>query len=109
MAKYPWSGPIDFRYSATRIITERAGATIVREELPKDNSGRNNAYFRKKYGKPEREVGFTSDVTVRYGVNIPNAVRAAQDRIKMQVEYMTWMTVTDVDIFVRSIVAETKG
>jgi len=56
--------------------------------------------------KPEQGLVLKLEVTVRYGVNIPNSVRAAQDRIKMQVEYMTWMTVTDVDIFVRSIVAK---
>ena len=60
----------------------------------------------KNMENPERGLVLKLDVTVRYGVNIPGSVRAAQDRIKMQVEYMTWMTVTDVDIFVRSIVSK---
>ena len=102
--------PNRFSVFGKLIITERAVAMIVREELLKDKSW--VALTRisvKNMEKPERGLFLRLDVTVRYGVNIPNAVRAAQDRIKMQVEYMTWMTVTDVDIFVRSIVAETKG
>ena len=102
--------PNRFSVFGKLIITERAVAMIVREELLKDKSW--VALTRisvKNMEKPERGLVLRLDVTVRYGVNIPNAVRAAQDRIKMQVEYMTWMTVTDVDIFVRSIVAETKG
>ena len=102
--------PNRFSVFGKLIITERAVAMIVREELLKDKSW--VALTRisvKNMEKPERGLVLRLDVTVRYGVNIPNAVRAAQDRIKMQVEYMTWMTVTDVDIFVRSIVAEAKG
>ena len=102
--------PNRFSVFGKLIITERAVAMIVREELLKDKSW--VALTRisvKNMEKPERGLVLRLDVTVRYGVNIPNAVRAAQDRIKTQVEYMTWMTVTDVDIFVRSIVAEAKG
>ena len=102
--------PNRFSVFGKLIITERAVAMIVREELLKDKSW--VALTRisvKNMEKPERGLVLRLDVTVRYGVNSPNAVRAAQDRIKTQVEYMTWMTVTDVDIFVRSIVAEAKG
>lgn len=102
--------PNRFSVFGKLIITERAVAMIVREELLKDKSW--VALTRisvKNMEKPERGLVLRLDVTVRYGVNIPIAVRAAQDRIKTQVEYMTWMTVTDVDIFVRSIVAEAKG
>ena len=102
--------PNRFSVFGKLIITERAVAMIVREELLKDKSW--VALTRisvKNMENPERGLVLRLDVTVRYGVNIPKAVRAAQDRIKMQVEYMTWMTVTDVDIFVRRIVAEAKG
>ena len=83
---------------------------IVREELLKDKSwAALTRILVKNMENPERGLVLRLDVTVRYGTNIPEAVRAAQDRIKTQVEYMTWMTVTDVDIYVRNIVAEAKG
>ena len=102
--------PNRFSVFGKLIISERAVAMIVREELLKDNSW--VALTRisvKNMEKPERGLVLRLEVTVRYGVNIPNAVRAAQERIRTQVEYMTWMTVSDVDIFVRGIVAEAKG
>ena len=98
--------PNRFSVFGKLIIAERAVAMIVREELLKDKAWvAVRRILVKNMENPERGLVLRLDVTVRYGVNIPNAVRAAQDRIKMQVEYMTWMTVTDVDIFVRSIVS----
>lgn len=102
--------PNRFSVFGKLIITERAVSMIVREELLKDKAW--VALTRisvKNMENPERGLVLRLDVTVRYGVNIPDAVHAAQDRIKTQVEYMTWMTVTDVDIYVRNIVAEAKG
>ncbi|HWR29133.1 MAG TPA: Asp23/Gls24 family envelope stress response protein, partial [Negativicutes bacterium] len=102
--------PNRFSVFGKLIITERAVSMIVREELLKDKAW--VALTRisvKNMENPERGLVLRLDVTVRYGVNIPDAVHAAQDRIKTQVEYMTWMTVTDVDIYVRNIVAEVKG
>ncbi|MHC1758550.1 MAG: Asp23/Gls24 family envelope stress response protein [Negativicutes bacterium] len=99
--------PNRFSVFGKLIISERAVAMIVREELLKDKAwAAVTRIMVKNMEKPEQGLVLKLDVTVRYGVNIPNSVRAAQDRIKMQVEYMTWMTVTDVDIFVRSIVAK---
>ena len=102
--------PNRFSVFGKLIISERAVAMIVREELLKDKAwAAVTRILVKNMENPERGLVLKLDVTVRYGVNIPGSVRAAQDRIKMQVEYMTWMTVTDVDIFVRGIVAEAKG
>lgn len=102
--------PSRFSVFGKLIIAERAVAMIVRQELLKDKAwaGLTRISVR-NMDQPERGLILRLDVTVRYGVNIPEAVRAAQDRIKTQVEYMTWMTVTDVDIFVRSIVTDPKG
>ena len=102
--------PNRFSVFGKLIISERAVAMIVREELLKDKSWvALTRILVKNMEKPERGLVLRLEVTVRYGVNIPNAVRAAQERIRTQVEYMTWMTVSDVDIFVRGIVAEVKG
>ena len=99
--------PNRFSVFGKLIISERTVAMIVREELLKDRAwAAVTRILVKNMENPERGLVLKLDVTVRYGVNIPNSVRAAQDRIKMQVEYMTWMTVTDVDIFVRSIVSK---
>ena len=99
--------PNRFSVFGKLIISERAVAMIVREELLKDKAwAAVTRILVKNMENPERGLVLKLDVTVRYGVNIPGSVRAAQDRIKMQVEYMTWMTVTDVDIFVRSIVSK---
>lgn len=101
--------PNRFSVFGKLIITERAVAMIVREELLKDPAlVAVSRISVKNMENPERGLILRLDVTVCYGINIPAIVRAAQDRIKTQVEYMTWMTVTDVDIFVRSIVAESK-
>lgn len=102
--------PNRFSVFGKLIITERAVAMIVREELLKDSAwAALTRILVKNMENPERGLVLRLDVTVRYGVNIPDAVRAAQDRIKTQVEYMTWMTVADVDIYVRNIVSEAKG
>ncbi len=102
--------PNRFSVFGKLIISERAVAMIVREELLKDKSWvALTRILVKNMEKPERGLVLRLEVTVRYGVNIPNAVRAAQERIRTQVEYMTWMTVSDVDVFVRGIVAEVKG
>jgi len=101
--------PNRFSVFGKLIIAERAVAMIVREELLKDKAWAALTKISvKNMENQERGLVLRLDATVRYGINIPKAVRAAQDRIKMQVEYMTWMTVTDVDIFVKNIVAETK-
>lgn len=101
--------PNRFSVFGKLIITERAVAMIVREELLKDRAlvavsriSVNNME------NPERGLVLKLNVTVKYGVNIPDVVRAAQDRIKTQVEYMTWMTVSDVNIYVQGIVAGPK-
>jgi uncharacterized alkaline shock family protein YloU len=101
--------PNRFSVFGKLIITERAVAMIVREELLKDKAWAALTRISvKNMEKQERGLVLRLDVTVRYGVNIPDAVRSAQDRIKTQVEYMTWMTVTDVDIFVKNIVTDPK-
>ena len=101
--------PNRFSVFGKLIITERAVAMIVREELLKDQGlAAVTRISVKNMENPERGLVLRLDVSVRYGVNIPAAVRAAQDRIKTQVEYMTWMTVTDVNIYVRSIVTASK-
>ena len=102
--------PNRFSVFGKLIITERAVAMIVREELLKDPGlAAVTRISVKNMENPERGLVLRLDVSVRYGVNIPAAVRAAQDRIKTQVEYMTWMTVTDVNIYVRGIVTASKG
>ncbi len=101
--------PNRFSVFGKLIITERAVSMIVREELLKDpNIAALTRISVKNMENPERGLVLRLDITVRYGINIPQTVRAAQDRIKTQVEYMTWMTVTDVNIYVRGIVAAGK-
>ena len=101
--------PNRFSVFGKLIITERAISMIVREELLKDaNIAALTRISVKNVENPERGLILRLDVNVRYGINIPKTVRAAQDRIKTQVEYMTWMTVSDVNIFVRGIVAGAK-
>ena len=101
--------PNRFSVFGKLIITERAVSMIVREELLKDsNIAALTRISVKNMENPERGLILRLDITVRYGINIPRTVRAAQDRIKMQVEYMTWMTVNDVNIYVRGIVAGAK-
>lgn len=102
--------PNRFSVLGKLIITERAVAMIVREELLKDSAWAALTRIAvNNMENPERGLLLRLDTTVRYGVNIPKVVRAAQDRIKTQVEYMTWMTVSNVDIYVRNIVTEPKG
>ena len=101
--------PNRFSVFGKLIITERAVSMIVREELLKDPalvSVRRISV--KNMENPERGLILNLSVTVRYGVNIPDVVHAAQDRIKTQVEYMTWMTVSDVNIYVQGIVVDPK-
>ena len=101
--------PNRFSVFGKLIITERAVSMIVREELLKDqNIAALTRISVKNVENPERGLILRLDVTVRYGISIPKTVRAAQDRIKTQVEYMTWMTVTDVNIYVRGIIAGSK-
>ena len=101
--------PNRFSVFGKLIITERAVSMIVREELLKDtNIAALTKIIVKNMENPERGLILLLDITVRYGISIPQTVRAAQDRIKTQVEYMTWMTVADVNIYVRAIVASVK-
>ena len=101
--------PNKFSVFGKLIITERAVSMIVREELLKDfNITALTRISVKNMENPERGLVLRLDVTVRYGINIPQTVRAAQDRIKTQVEYMTWMTVSNVNIYVRGIVPAAK-
>ena len=102
--------PNRFSVFGKLIITERAVAMIVREELLKDPGlVAVKRISVKNMENPERGLLIKLNVTVRYGVNIPDVVHAAQDRIKTQVEYMTWMTVSDVSIYVQGIVVEPKS
>ena len=101
--------PNRFSVFGKLIITERAVAMIVREELLKDPAlVAVSRITVKNMENPERGLVLKLNVTVRYGVNIPEVVHAAQDRIKTQVEYMTWMTVSDVNIYVQGIVVNQK-
>lgn len=99
--------PSRFSFMGKLIISEHAMATIVRHEVLADKSF--VGVSRISVGNiqnPERGLIVRLDVSIRYGVNIPKAVKAAQERIKIQIEYMTWMTVTDVNIIVRALVAQ---
>ena len=101
--------PNRFSVFGKLIITERAVAMIVREELLKDPAlVAVSRIAVKNMETPERGLVLKLNVSVRYGVNIPEVVHAAQDRIKTQVEYMTWMTVSDVNIYVQGIVVNQK-
>ena len=101
--------PNRFSVFGKLIITERAVSMIVRHELLKDSALVSVSRIAvKNMENPERGLTLRLDVSIRYGVSIPATIHSAQDRIKTQVEYMTWMTVNEVDIFVRSLVADPK-
>lgn len=102
--------PNRFSVFGKLIITERAVSMIVRHELLKDPALVTVSKIAvKNMDNPERGLTLRLDVSVRYGVNIPATVHSAQDRIKTQVEYMTWMTVNDVDIFVKGLVVDARN
>ena len=46
----------------------------------------------------DSELSITLKLTVEYGRNIPDAVGAAQERVKKAVEHMTGLTVIDVAV-----------
>lgn len=98
--------PSRFSVMGKLIISEHAMATIVRREVLSDKGFANVSRISVgNVQNPERGLTVKLDVTIRYGINIPVAVKSAQERIKIQIEYMTWMTVTDVNIVVRALVA----
>ena len=56
----------------------------------------------------EGEVSFELGVIVKYGVNIPEVTYKIQTAIKEEVEKMSGLKVTKVDVVVRGVYMEEK-
>lgn len=69
-------------------------------------------FVRKNYGKgiriemTEKEVSVDVHVVVEYGIKIPEVAWELQEAVKKNVETMTNLTVTGVNVFVEGIVVE---
>lgn len=59
-----------------------------------------------KIANNEDELAIDVDVYVQYGVSVPKIAGLIQKRIKQQVALMTNLTVTEVNVHVKGIVAD---
>lgn len=62
-----------------------------------------------KIANNEDELAIDVDVYVQYGVSVPKIAGLIQERIKQQVALMTNLTVTEVNVHVKGIVADVEN
>jgi len=90
-----------FSYYGKLLISDEAIAAIVRQEALADPFiTRTGQITIKNSSTQDRDKGIfiSIDVTIKYGSTLPIVLASAQKRIKATVEYMTGMTVNQVNI-----------
>jgi len=90
-----------FSYYGKLLISDEAIAAIVRQEAMADPLiTRTGQITIKNSSTQDRDKGIfiSIDVTIKYGSTLPIVLASAQKRIKATVEYMTGMTVNQVNI-----------
>lgn len=93
-----------FSYYGKLFISDAAIAVIVDYVATTDMQiTRTSQVIIKNSHDREKGISITLDVTIRYGSMIREVVSQAQQRIKTMVEYMTGMTVRDVNIDVKRL------
>lgn len=93
-----------FSYYGNLSIADAAIAAIVDYVATSDLSiTRSGQIIIKNSHDREKGISISMDVTVRYGNAIWQVVHSAQSRIKETVEYMTGMTVNEVNIEVKRL------
>lgn len=96
-----------FSYYGKLYISDSALAVIVDYVATTDMQiTRTGQVVIKNSHDREKGISITLDVTIRYGSFIREVVSQAQQRIKTMVEYMTGMTVKDVNIDVKRLSLE---
>ncbi|MDU4959704.1 MAG: Asp23/Gls24 family envelope stress response protein [Sporomusaceae bacterium] len=93
-----------FSYYGKLFISDAAIAVIVDYVATTDMQiTRTNQAIIKNSHAREKGISISLDVTIRYGSKIREVVGQAQQRIKTMVEYMTGMTVREVNIEVKRL------
>ncbi len=96
-----------FSYYGKLFISDAAIAVIVDYVATTDMQiTRTGQVLIKNSHDREKGISITLDVTIRYGSMLREVVAQAQQRIKAMVEYMTGMTVRDVNIDVKRLSLE---
>jgi uncharacterized alkaline shock family protein YloU len=96
-----------FSYYGKLLITDAAIAVIVDYVATTDMQiTRTGQVIIKNSNDREKGISISLDVTIKYGSLIREVVTQTQQRIKTMVEYMTGMTVRDVNIEVRRLSLE---
>lgn len=96
-----------FSYYGKLLISDAAISVIVDYVATSDMQiTKTGQVIIKNSNDREKGISISLDVTIRYGSNIRDVVQQAQQRIKNMVEYMTGMTVRDVNIEVRRLSVE---
>lgn len=94
-----------FSYYGKLLISDAAIASIIDHVATSDSSITKTGQIVIKTN-PEKALSITLDVTIRYGEPLRRVMQDAQHRIKNMVEYMTGMTVRNVNIEVKRLSAE---
>jgi uncharacterized alkaline shock family protein YloU len=93
-----------FSYYGKLFISDAAIAVIVDYVATTDMQiSRTGQVIIKNSHDREKGISITLDVTIKYGSMLREVVLQAQQRIKTMVEYMTGMTVRDVNIDVKRL------
>lgn len=96
-----------FSYYGKLLISDAAIAVIVDYVATTDMQiTKTGQVIIKNSHDKEKGISISLDVTIRYGSYIREVVSQAQQRIKTMVEYMTGMTVRDVNIDVKRLSLE---
>ncbi|MBP2640026.1 MAG: hypothetical protein H6Q66_977 [Firmicutes bacterium] len=96
-----------FSYYGKLLMSDSAIATIVNLVATEDPLLTKTAQIViKNSNDAEKGISISLDVTIKYGVSLWEVLHHAQERIKNMVEYMTGMTVKEVNIEVKRLSIE---
>jgi len=94
-----------FSYYGKLLISDAAIAAIVDHVATSDQSVSRTGQIIIKNSQDDREKGISIsiDVTIKYGLPLRSVMHNTQQRVKNMVEYMTGMTVKDINIEVKKL------
>ena len=96
-----------FSYYGKLDIDDKAVGDIIRFEMIKNDAIKKASHIRVDHvlkNGEERGIRIKVDVTLCYSGSIPSLLRKEQEKVRTAVEFMTGMTVKEVDIHVRKLV-----
>ena len=96
-----------FSYYGKLDIDDKAVGDIIRFEMIKNDAIKKASHIRVDHvfkNGEERGIRIKVDVTLCYSGSIPSLLRKEQEKVRTTVEFMTGMTVKEVDIHVRKLV-----